>query len=124
MMKAHTGNSAHRLGLWAGRVWRGVLRQEPSAVGWMGARGVPAGVARLMLLSAKLLVLGALLYAAFWLALLVVAVFLAARAAESSKDWDDIDFMNRKAEEQDHRQSLFYDPINFNDDPDPRFDDD
>jgi len=72
----------------------------------------------------KLVVLGGLLYVAFWLALLLFFVMVTAWAAEHSDVHDeDDDFMNRKAEERDHRESLFYHPINYNDDPDPRFQD-
>ncbi|MFZ5489717.1 MAG: DUF3742 domain-containing protein [Pseudomonadota bacterium] len=54
---------------------------------------------------------------------MLVALFVAARMAEQAPQGDD-DFLGRKAEELDHRESLAYDPINYSDDPDPRFEDD
>lgn len=74
-------------------------------------------------LGVKLATLGVLLYVSVWAALLLVALAVAARMAEQAPQGDD-DFLGRKAEELDHRESLAYDPINYSDDPDPRFEDD
>ena len=74
-------------------------------------------------LGVKLATLGVLLYVSVWAALLLVALAVAARMAEQAPQGDD-DFLGRKAEELDHRESLFYHPASYNDDPDPRFEDD
>ncbi|WP_155520010.1 DUF3742 family protein, partial [Acinetobacter pittii] len=62
----------------AGHAWRGYLRREQRAAGWLVARGVPAGASTALLWLAKLLALGVLLYAAFWLVLLLLFVVAAA----------------------------------------------
>ena len=64
----HNGRWSHRLGRGAGRAWRGYLRHERSVVGWLVARGVPAGAATAVLW----------LYTASWLALLLVFAVVAA----------------------------------------------
>lgn len=84
------------------------------------AQGLPAGGATVPMWVVKLAILGVLLYVAVWAALLLVALVVAARMAPQGDD----DFLGRKAEELDHRESLFYHPASYNDDPDPRFEDD
>ena len=84
---------------------------------------LPAGGAAVLIWGVKLATLGVLLYVSVWAALLLVALAVAARMAEQAPQGDD-DFLGRKAEELDHRESLAYDPINYSDDPDPRFEDD
>ncbi|RPV27153.1 DUF3742 family protein [Pseudomonas aeruginosa] len=115
--------TAARLGRWLGGVWGGCLRAERRVHQWLMAQGLPAGGATVLTWVIKLAILGVLLYAAFWVALMLVAVVLAARMAEQAPQGDD-DFLGRRAEEQDHRESLFYHPASYNDDPDPRFEDD
>ncbi|TRO24309.1 DUF3742 family protein [Ectopseudomonas mendocina] len=78
---------AERLGQTLGRLWQGYLRQERKVSGWLVAQGLPAGVAKAVLLLVKLLALGALLYVAFWLALLLVFAIVAVSAARNS-DWE------------------------------------
>ncbi|MFV0664077.1 DUF3742 family protein [Denitromonas sp.] len=74
----YNGRWSHRLGQGAGRAWRGYLRREQYVAGWLVMRGVPAGVATAVLWIIKLAVLGALLYFAFWLALLLAFAVTAA----------------------------------------------
>ena len=122
--KTRPGN-AERLGRWLGGLWRGFMRQERGVSGWLIARGMPAGSATALLWIVKLAVLGALLYAAFWLALLLVFAVAAAWAMQhGTADQEEPDLLNRQAEERDHREGLFYHPASYNDDPDPRFEDD
>lgn len=104
-----------------GRAWRGCLRQERHAIRWLTAKGLPAGAAQALFWIAKLVVFGVLLYAAFSLALLLLFAVAAAWVVHNSdhnepEEWP-------MGDEADHRKSLFYDPINYNDDPDPRFED-
>ena len=88
-----------------------------------GGSGIGAATALLWLV--KLAVLGVLLYAAFWLALLLVFAVAAAWAMQhGTADQEEPDLLNRQAEERDHREGLFYHPASYNDDPDPRFEDD
>lgn len=112
---------AERVGRSLGRLWRGGVRLERKARGWLVAQGLAPGVAKMALLVVKLVAFGLLLYAAFWLALLVAFAGAAAWAARRSaygehEEWEIVDYA-------DHKRSVFYDPINYNDDPDPRFDD-
>ncbi|MCO7639729.1 DUF3742 family protein [Pseudomonas sp. S 311-6] len=115
--------TAARLGRWLGGVWRGWLRAERRVHRWLMAQGLPAGGAAVLIWVIKLAILGVLLYVAVWATLLLVALVVAVRMAEQAPQGDD-DFLGRKAEELDHRESLFYHPASYNDDPDPRFEDD
>jgi len=69
-------------------VWRGLVRQEARVVQWLGGKGLPAGVTQLLLGIVKIAVFGALLYAVFWLALLLLFAIAAAWMARNT-DWDD-----------------------------------
>lgn len=115
---------AQRLGRGAGRVVRRLRRGEQHLENGLVSRGLSAGAAKALLWVIKLAVLGVLLYAAFWLALLVVCAVAAAWAVEHADEEGDSDFLGRKAEERDHREGIFYHPASYNDDPDPRFKDD
>lgn len=87
--KTRPGN-AERLGRWLGGLWRGSMRRERQAAGWLAAQGVPAGGATALLWIVKLGVFGVLLYAAFWIALLLVFVVAAAwTAGQISTDRED-----------------------------------
>jgi len=112
-------STAERFGRWLGRGWRGYLRGERRMLEWLVAKDMPEWIAVVLMWAVKLAVLGVLLYVAFWV--LLVFVVAAARVAKHSAEQEEDDFMNKKAEERDHRESLTYDPINYNDDPDPRF---
>ena len=87
----------------------------------MIGHGMPKVVAVSILWLFKLAVFAILLYAAFWFGVLLVfaaiAAWIAGRvdADAQSTEW--------AIGEQEHQQSVFYDPINYNDTPDPRFDD-
>ncbi|ELC7284693.1 DUF3742 family protein [Pseudomonas aeruginosa] len=115
--------TAARLGRWLGGVWGVCLRAERRVHQWLVAQGLPAGGATVLVRVVKLAILAVLLYVAVWAALLLVALVVAARMVEQAPQGDD-DFLGRKAEELDHRESLFYHPASYNDDPDPRFEDD
>ncbi|MCK9986219.1 MAG: hypothetical protein AzoDbin1_02691 [Azoarcus sp.] len=115
---------AERVGRALGRVWRSCMRLDREANGWLLAQGLAPGVAKAALLVAKLVAVGLLVYAAFWLALLVTTAMAATWMASQQDSDDDSDFLGRKAEERDHREGLFYHPTSHNDDPDPRFEDD
>jgi hypothetical protein len=81
--KTRPGN-AERLGRWLGQSWRGAMRRERQTAGWLVAQGVPATGATALLWIVKLVVLGALLYAAFWLALLLLFALAAAWVARDT----------------------------------------
>ncbi|NMG55407.1 DUF3742 family protein [Aromatoleum aromaticum] len=121
--KNRPGN-AERLGRWLGGLWRGFVRQERGVSGWLVARGMPAGGATALLWIVKLAVLGALLYAAFWLALMFVFFIATAWLVSSSDEGVLEQSQGAEDEEHDHRKSVFYHPLSYSDDPDPRFEDD
>lgn len=121
-MKVHTQSSstAESAGAAIGRVWRKWLRQEQRLVGWVVSKGLPATMAKTLLWIATLALFVVVLYTAFWFALLLVfttVVAWGARDADLSNETD----ASALGEQGDHRKSVFYDPINHNDDPDPRF---
>jgi len=124
MNTARRIRTAERFGRWLGRGWRGYVRVERRGAAALVAKGVPVAMAAILVWMVKLVVLAALIYVAFWIALLLMFAVAAAWTAEhSNSQEEEEDFMNRKAEERDHRESLGYDPINYYDDPDPRFED-
>jgi len=123
MNTARRIRTAERFGRWLGRGWCRYVQGEQRVSAALVAKGVPVAVAAVLMWVVKLAVLGVLLYVAFWVALLLAFAMAAAWTAEHSNFQEEDDFMNRKAEEREHRESLFYHPINYNDDPDPRFQD-
>lgn len=111
-----------RLGRWTGRVWRGYKRRETRVLQWMQAKGVPVTLAKVLLWTVKLLLIGCLLYVLFWGTLILIFGLLAARIAlnttwEEEEEW-------AIGEQRDHKDSMFYDPVAYNDTTDPRFEDD
>lgn len=86
--KARLGN-AERFGRWLGQSWRGYVRRERQVAGWLVAQGVPADAATALLWIVKLAVLGALLYAAFWPALLLLFALAAAWVARDAPPEED-----------------------------------
>ncbi len=126
-MNAKTHRSIpERVGHRLGRGWRAGARIERRVSAWLVGQGVPKGLAAVLLWAVKLACLGVLLYAAFWVALLLVVTLVVGRSVSTTAIGDDerADFLGRDAELRDHRDGLFYHPASYNDDPDPRFEDD
>ncbi len=69
---------AERLGRMLGRAWRGCAHLDRRAQGWLRVQGWAPGAAKATLLVVKLVALGLLLYAAFWLALLLAFALVGA----------------------------------------------
>lgn len=114
-------NHAECFGRWLGPGWRGYIRRERRVAAWLVAQGVPAVGADALLWIIKLGGLALLLYAATWVTLLVMlavaVVWITGNASQhESTAW-------AIGDQADHKKSVFYDPKNYNDDPDPRFDD-
>jgi hypothetical protein len=122
-MKAHmqSSSTAEHAGAVIGRAWLRWLRQEHRLIGWLVSKGLPATAAKTLLWIVKLLGLAVLLYAALWLALLILFVVGTWVARNANVDDEAAEWAI--GEQADHKKSLFYDPINYNDAPDPRFDD-
>ena len=71
-------STAERLGRSFGRGWRAYARGERRASNWLVSKGVPMAGATVLLWTVKLVVLGLLFYAVFWMALLLVFVMVVA----------------------------------------------
>ena len=112
---------AERLGRTLGRAWRSCARLDRRAQGWLLARGWAPGIAKAALLAVKLAAIGVLLYTAFWLALLIMFTVFAGWTARNAAPGEAEEWAI--GDQADHKRSVFYDPINYDDDPDPRFDD-
>lgn len=85
-MNTQTGNS-ERFGRSLGRMWRGYMLRERRVVGWLVAKGLPAGGAVALLWIVKLAVFIVLLYTVFWLVLLLALAVMAAWLARNA-DWE------------------------------------
>lgn len=113
---------AERAGRVAGRAWRWFASREQQLIRTLAAQGLSLRVARIVLWVVKLVVLGALLYLAFWLTLLLVFAIVGAWTVYH-KDTDYEVAGSSLGDSADHKKNPFYDPINYNDTPDPRFSD-
>lgn len=109
------------LGRKLGGAWRAYLRRETNFLKWMQSRGVSVLIAQAFLLVIKLAVLGVLLCTVFWLALVVVFVQFAFRVAMNRWDEEEEWIIG---EQRDLKESVFYDPVAYNDTTDPRYEDD
>ncbi|MBP8276474.1 MAG: DUF3742 family protein [Propionivibrio sp.] len=113
---------AERVGRTLGRLWRGCVRLDRRATHRLVAKGWAPGAAKAVLLIIKLTAFGVLLYMAFWLALLLTfAVAAAWVARDTEQDAPEEWAIGEQAE---HKNNPGYDPILYNDAPDPRYDKD
>ena len=112
---------AERAGRALGQLWRGCVRLDRKANGWLVAQGLAPGAANTVLWVVKVAAFALLLYGAFWIALLLAFAMGAAWMVQNSTEGEQEEWAI--GEREDHKSSVFYDPINYNDDPDPRFHD-
>lgn len=104
------------------RLLRLVVRADVRAHRWLISRGCSNTVASVLLWTMKLAVLAGLLVFFSWLVLIAVICLVVARFAPVVDLSDDDDPPAwTTVDPEDHREDLFYDPISYNDDPDPRF---
>ena len=82
-------STAERLGRRIGRGWRAYARGERRVSKWLASKGMPVAGAALLLWMVKLIALGLLFYAAFWLALLLLLGVAAAWMVSNSATNDD-----------------------------------
>ncbi|MFC4160698.1 DUF3742 family protein [Chitinimonas lacunae] len=73
-------SSAERVGRVVGRIARALNRLDQKVQTWLVARGMASYAAQVLSTAAKLIVISALLYVAFWFAVLGVFVVAAAYA--------------------------------------------
>ncbi len=71
-MATNTGQWAHRLGCGTGRAWGRLVQWNRQVQVWLMQRGLPAAGASALLWIVKLIALGLLLYAAFWMAVVLL----------------------------------------------------
>nr|WP_067297502.1 DUF3742 family protein [Marinobacterium profundum] len=119
--KIHISN-AERFGCWLGRGWRGYLRRERQVSGWLVEQGLPERAGLVLSWIAKLVVLGVLLYAAFWLALLIVFAVVAALIAKQRNPLDEDEW--QFADLNELRKKPGYDPNLYNDTSHDLYEDD
>jgi hypothetical protein len=110
-----------RLGWITGSVIQWVARADRHISVRLAARGMPLAVAQVIRWGVKLVLLVALLYVTVWLALLVAFFVIAAWVIKSANSAEPTEWA--VGEQADYKQSVFYDPLYYNDDPDSRFDD-
>lgn len=105
-------STAERIGRAFGRVWRAYARGERRVSNWLMVKGVPSVGATVLLWAVKLAVLGALLYVAFWFALVLLGVVVAGwAAAANTSDEDEWPFTDLT----ELRKTPGYDPNLYND---------
>lgn len=73
-----------RFGRGLGRFWRWLLRVDGWMTAWLMQQGMPRGAATAMLWLVRLAALGLLMYAALWLAVLVMLAVIAAWAGDKA----------------------------------------
>src|SRR5215469_696815 len=108
---------AEETGRWLGAALRRLVFPN-GRVSWLGNR--PFGI-RVLLWTAGMAVIALLLFFAFWLAVIAVLTWVAVKLIQLGGyrgrfKWEPTDPNN-------HRQNLFYHPLFYNDERDPRFSD-
>ncbi|WP_338527043.1 DUF3742 family protein [Pseudomonas batumici] len=73
--KHHRGPS-YRLGFWLGQFSGRYRRAEDDAMDWLKNKGVPAVLAGILTWSVRLIFVGCFLYLAFWIALLILGLWV------------------------------------------------
>lgn len=82
-------STAERLGRSIGRGWRAYVRGERRLSNWLASKGMPMAGVAVLLWVVKLVALGLIFYAAFWLALLLLLGVAAAWMVSNSATNDD-----------------------------------
>ncbi|MGC3525910.1 DUF3742 family protein [Pseudomonas aeruginosa] len=120
-------SAAWGLGRWCGDSYRAFLRQEARFVGWLAGLGVPVKLARVLPWVFRIVAVLALLYLAFWLALVLLGVAVLAHAFSNTTSDHNQDWVIPDPDE--HMKNPGYDPNIYHDPPDhsyhdPRYDKD
>lgn len=98
-----------------------MLRRPSFRNGRVGRIGQLSLAVRLVLWATGLAIMGLLVLFAVWVALVVVLAWAAVKVSQFVGNTTESDF--ELTDPNDHRKSLFYHPLSYNDDPDPRFPD-
>lgn len=105
----------------AGRWLGGAVRRITFRNGRVTRLGHPPIVVRVILWTLGVAMVGLLVLLAFWFALVVVLSWIAFKVLQHGGR--QAQFKWEPTDPNDHRQSLFYHPLSYNDDRDPRFPD-
>jgi flagellar basal body-associated protein FliL len=111
---------AVRFGRWSGKQWRWYVRGEAEASRWLKGKKVPACVAAILVWAMRLGLLLLIVLTLISLAAVFVTLYVYSKCNGSSASEAKAGVFG---EQRDHKKSVFYDPINYNDPDDPRFDD-
>lgn len=120
--QASTQGLFFRLGGVLAACYAAMAAGEHHVVRWFVSNGLPAELGWVAAWAIRLALVAALLYVAFWLALLVGLLIVVARVPDdaSSAEEDAWPFMTQ----EELRASMFYDPILHNDVSHEQFKDD
>lgn len=120
MMEKDGTTTAELMGRWVGSQWRKFVSGEARVIYWLKSKRLPGCIAHTLAWSMRL---SFLLIIASLVVLIVAIVAIAyvsgksfGGSAENPAGWP-------ADEQNDHKKSVFYDPINYSDSDDPRFDD-
>lgn len=113
----------YRLGRAARCALRGYSHSEKQMAGWLASNGLPVTLALGVVWAIRLAVVGVLLYLAFWLAVVMAGLVLAAAWATDEPASAEKDCWPLMSEEE-LRASMFYDPVLHNDVSHEQFKDD
>jgi hypothetical protein len=109
-----------RFGEWLGSHWRKYCGFEKRITLWLTGQGVPEAVTTCLKWGAYLGLIFVALSLLFGAALVIGLSFMVRRILERETGQDETSVFGK----EDHRSGVFYDPINYNDTDDPRFEDD
>jgi Flp pilus assembly protein TadB len=102
------------------RIW--CVDRERGLTARLSKMGVPLLLSKTVLWGVKLALAAVMLYAAFWIAIVLIGLALFVWLARNVDGTEEPQWGVKTSE--DHRESIFYHPASHNDDPDPRFEDD
>ncbi|MHC8334118.1 DUF3742 family protein [Pseudomonas sp. LB3P25] len=119
-MERERSTRATRFGQWAGRQWCRYVQREVEAIHWLRGKGLPGYFASALALSTRLILIALVLIPVVSLAAIIAIAYVPAKCVGNSTQEPEAQAVG---DSDDHKKSVFYDPINFNDPDDPRFDD-
>lgn len=86
--RVHSAGWGYRLGRGVRHVLGGYTRSELQMADWLASNGLPSGIAWAAIWAVRLSVVAVLLYAAFWITLLLL-FGVAATATARNTTWDE-----------------------------------
>ncbi|WP_445676571.1 DUF3742 family protein [Pseudomonas aeruginosa] len=114
-------SAAWELGRWCGDRYRAFLRQEARFVGWLAGRGMPVKLARVLPWIFRIVAVLALLYLAFWMALVLLGVAVLAHASSASDTTNEHNQDWVTPDPDEHMKNPGYHPSLYDDPPDPSY---